>query len=135
MKILLTLTLFVTFGFADFIHKGETVIDTQTHLQWQDIPNNGEKDEIHKLANSYCIQSRVGGFDDWRLPTKKELQELAKKMQNKQIFHYSDEVSYWTSDEDKEDELNAWAIYFPNAHAFTEDKCEKEHFRCVRTVK
>jgi len=134
MRFFIVMALFYLLGYADLLYKDSTVIDTQTHLQWQDVPANEERDEIHKLANSYCKQSHFLGFHDWRLPTKKELEDFSKKMQKKHLLHYSAQSAYWSGSDDATDDLNAWAIYLPNGHPFTEDKCEKEHFICVRTV-
>ncbi|QKG79873.1 Lcl C-terminal domain-containing protein [Tenuifilum thalassicum] len=55
-----------------FIDNGDgTVTDVNTGLMWQQIPTT--KDLTWEEANAYCDSLTLAGYDDWRLPTAKEL--------------------------------------------------------------
>lgn len=51
-----------------------TVLDTQTNLMWA-AKDNGS-DINWDNAKIYCENYRLGGYTDWRLPTKDELADL-----------------------------------------------------------
>ena len=53
-----------------------TITDLNTGLTWQQTPNF--KRMSFDEAKEYCQNLEVGGYDDWRLPTIKELYSLAK---------------------------------------------------------
>lgn len=58
-----------------------TVIDTQTNLMWADEDNGSNINWDN--ANKYCKNYTVGGYTDWRLPTKNELKGLFDKDKSK----------------------------------------------------
>ena len=103
------------------------------NLEWQD--NREAKEEIWKMARSYCSQLRVDGKSDWRLPTPKELQELGKSHDLKKQFVYLEEGVYWSSQIDKDDEFSAITVYSGNGFISSSDKCEKYFVLCVRDLK
>ena len=53
-----------------------TVTDTLTALQWQKEDAGIERD--YDDARCYARELRLAGYDDWRLPRKEELMELAE---------------------------------------------------------
>ena len=54
-------------------HGDGTVTDLNTGLMWQ--KNSGEK-KTYRQAVADAATCRTGGYDDWRLPTIKELYSL-----------------------------------------------------------
>jgi ABC-type uncharacterized transport system substrate-binding protein len=129
------LSLFI-FSFSLFAHE-QSFMDHKNHLQWQDTLSAQEKEEKWSMSNSYCRSLKLETKQDWRLPTIKELQTIISVVQNpsdEKKFHYSDENDYWTSEEFKEDDADAWAIHMGSGHLFHNDKCESAHVRCVRTL-
>ena len=118
-----------------FIYANEqeqTLVDTKNHLEWQDTLAV-EKEEKWAMLNRYCHSLHLLGHNDWRAPTVSELKTIIT-MGELKLFHYGESADYWTSEEDKnEDGINAWAIYMPNGHLFSNDKCETAYMRCVRT--
>jgi len=52
-----------------------TVTDNNTGLMWQAIPTT--EGFSWKDAKAYCENLELGGYDDWRLPTAKELYSIS----------------------------------------------------------
>lgn len=79
---LLTLCLILLCGCADGVKKeqftveNETVFDKETELMWAATDN---RDSLTwQEAVDYCNSYNGGGFQDWRMPTKAELEALIK---------------------------------------------------------
>ena len=68
----------------------EVVTDHDHALQWDDGPNAGNGG-IWSIADSFCSSYTWTGFDDWRLPTVKELYSL--------IMFYGTDPSGWSGGE------------------------------------
>lgn len=80
-------------------------------------------------AKSLCKNSVVGGYTDWRLPTKAE---LAMLYQNKNVIGGFSKTRYWSSTEYVND-LNAWSLDFSSGHLSGTDKDYEYRVRAVRT--
>ncbi len=126
----LFLILFFIFGALTLSAKEGIVVDSQHKLVWQDNIEHSEL--IWKLTRGYCSQLNLGGFDDWRMPTRKELISLGKNKQLKQKFHYLEDGLYWSKTEEKGNDLSAYTIYSGNGHDSISDKCDKYFAVCVR---
>jgi hypothetical protein len=61
------------FSFTD--NGNETVTDNNTGLMWQQIPSDDQM--TYEEAVEYCENLVLGGYDDWRLPTSKEMFNLS----------------------------------------------------------
>ena len=132
MKSIFLFFFFYTLNFA----AGQTFVDLQNHLEWQDTPSAEEKEEKWEMSKSYCKSLHLGNHNDWRPPTVEELQTLVPIAQNKikgKKLQYNSTSDYWTSEEYKEDDANAWEIHIGSGHHFYNDKCETANVRCVRT--
>lgn len=124
------LLLFFTLLDISLFANEKGVVDTNEHLEWQD---NVEHPQLKwKLARGYCSQMRLNNFNDWRLPTKKELVDLSKETKYKKRFEYLGSSVYWSSNDDPKDDLNAVTIYSGNGFVSTSDKCDKFAVICVR---
>lgn len=53
----------------------EIVTDNNTNLMWQQIPSDDQM--TYEQAVEYCENLVLGGYDDWRLPTSKEMFNLS----------------------------------------------------------
>jgi len=131
MQYIFLLLLFLPSLFADVKETKGSVIDTKNHLEWMDSTKIEEKEEIWKMANSYCHNLRYLQHSDWHTPS---LDEFKKLLEVKKYFRHLDDSVFWTSQEDSDDDLNAVEFYIGNGHVSTEDKCEKESVMCVRYV-
>lgn len=59
-------------GTMSYTNNGdETVTDNVTGLTWQQIPSS--TDFTYEEAIEYCENLELGGYDDWRMPSAKEL--------------------------------------------------------------
>ncbi|MBD0777621.1 DUF1566 domain-containing protein [Maribacter sp. ANRC-HE7] len=58
-----------TMSYTDY--NDETVTDNVTGLMWQKIPTTDEF--TWEEAKEYCENLELGGYDDWRMPSAKEL--------------------------------------------------------------
>jgi len=56
-----------------YSRSGDIVTDNITNLQWQDNEDIKIVKKSWKDAKSYCSYLSLGGYNDWRLPTIKEL--------------------------------------------------------------
>jgi hypothetical protein len=72
-----------------------TVTDSLTALQWQKEDDGIERD--YEDTRRYTRELRLAGYDDWRLPGKEELMELAKLEHEtlKQVFPNTKRDGYW----------------------------------------
>lgn len=132
MKRTILLIFLHTLAYAN--EQNGSFIDSAHHLEWQDSVDV-EREEKWVMSKSYCKSLRLLGYNDWRLPTIKELQsiiEIVQTPKQNEKFQYGTSSAYWTSEEYKEDKLNAWAIYMHTGHLFWNDKCDTASIRCVR---
>jgi hypothetical protein len=109
------------------------VVDKKAALEWQD--NKESSEAIWKMANAKCKQLHLNNHIDWRLPTPKELQHLAKSQKLKMEFDFLEESVYWSDAIDKDDEFSAMAVYMGNGFSSSNDKCDKNFVICVRDIK
>jgi|GEM_PF-4610811 len=80
-----------------FVSSGETVLDKETKLMWTKNTNLNKKPMNFKAAKLYVQNlnnKRFAGYDDWRLPDREEILEVAREikkeiMQNFRSLHNS----------------------------------------------
>lgn len=53
----------------------ETITDLNTGLMWQQVPSSS--DYTWAEASAYCESLELGGYDDWRMPSCKELYSIS----------------------------------------------------------
>lgn len=106
----------------------EIVMDTKTGLQWQRDYGNPSN---HADAERYAESLRLGGFADWRLPTREELKSLvdytrtvpaidvdafpSTPPEHPDVFDEDDNDHirfYWTSTKTAFDPDLAWVVNF-----------------------
>lgn len=112
---------------------GETVIDTETNLQWEDSRQNEIRDTVWRDARKYCASLDLEGFHDWRLPTRAELQGLVEASNAGGVtLEHAVNNGYWTSEINRKMPINAFVVFWGNGHTYDTDRCDEEHVRCVR---
>jgi len=119
------------------IFAADTVLINDKYL-WQD--NNSTKGLIldWESANSYCNELHQAGFDDWRLPSVKELQEIVDTNGTSPIIQSSFQNSaadfYWTYVNSVSDSSKVWAVNFYHGGTFALDKDRASYVRCIRVL-
>jgi len=81
------------------------ILDTRTTRQW--VPDPGERMTWHQ-AGEYVGTLRLGGFPDWRLPTRAELRDLGTGALSP-AFKLAG-CCAWSSE--REDSSSAWEFHF-----------------------
>lgn len=121
--------------------KNSKHIITINNKMWQDEPYTDEEKKAYtndknfgkagdfKYATKYCKKLKLGGYNDWRLPTKDELQELYKN--KSQLKNVRDDW-YWTSTTYNEDSTQAWVVNFDSGDVYWLYKTSSNFVRCVR---
>ncbi|SHO81215.1 hypothetical protein MNB_SV-15-748 [hydrothermal vent metagenome] len=114
-------------------NKIKIVIDNITGLIWQDN-ENVEKD--WNEASLYCDNLTLGDYNDWRLPTRVELNSIVdygrdgiaidSKFQNISAYNY------WSSTNLANDNNSLWVINFQDGYQYHYTKGYTLNVRCVR---
>ena len=89
-------------------------------------------DEARQWVDDNCNKVKLGGFDDWVVPTKDELNLI---YENKSKFTGKDKftaVNYWSSSESST--TNAWRQYFNNGYQSSYIKTNFYRVRAVRRI-
>jgi hypothetical protein len=81
------------------------ILDKRTGRQW--APDRGERMTWHQ-AGEYARRLRLGGFSDWRLPTRAELRDLGTGALSP-AFKLAG-CCAWSSE--REDSSSAWEFHF-----------------------
>ncbi|CAN2041426.1 DUF1566 domain-containing protein [Candidatus Magnetomoraceae bacterium gMMP-15] len=122
-----------------FVEKKDNIlIDTQTNLMWSMLDS---QDALKKCLNydsalKYATDLKIGGYDDWRLPSSDELAQIYK---TRPFFPSVDTRWYWTSESYKE-YSDGWRIIVNIVNSKKELIQKKENkysWECgaVRTVR
>jgi len=138
MKKLLILCLLTGVLNAKFIRDNakELVLDTQTHLIWQDDSNTASQTQTWVNAIAYCEASTLGGYEDWHLPNFNELYHLANREKfNPALdsgFTHVSTSFYWSSTTYAGNSSSAWGVNFSDGADGNSFKTDSFVVRCVR---
>lgn len=139
-KLLFILTVISTSVFAEFYRDPVgIVIDSDTHLEWQDDYSDNEKKIKYttwKDAIAYCETLPLDG-GGWRLPTQKELHTIVDDEKynpaiDTNIFQYTTVYSYWSCMTDVNDLHNAKIVCFSFGGLGYQVKNGNDYVRCVK---
>ncbi len=80
-----------------------------------------------------CANYSGGGYGDWYLPSKDELNLLYKNLFLKGLGNFTSIANYWSSTEMNTDQ--AWAQFFSSGNQFVMAKRGNQaHVRCIRSI-
>lgn len=118
-----------------------TVSDMNTGLIWQKMDTQNENRRTWEEACNYCSQLALGGYSDWRLPSRRELFSIidygrAAPAINTTYFPecipYPYRSVYWTSTSEANADDNAWSVEFGKGRSNKGSKRGAAYVRCVR---
>lgn len=132
----------------------EVVTDNLTGLMWQDNKEaktvrkpwvtqenydvKNFNDTIGDTATTYCVELVMGGFEDWRLPTVKELESIVNYRQVKPsidtIYFKNVSSNYYWSSTTTYMRYRAWYVSFGSGDVDGNSKNDNYYIRCVRNV-
>ncbi|MDH3348520.1 MAG: DUF1566 domain-containing protein [Desulfobulbaceae bacterium] len=115
-------------------NKDNTVTDLATDLMWM---GDEAKSMTWKDSLKYCNNTRVGGYDDWRLPSVKELASLVDETKHEpsidsDAFIGARSAPYWSSTTNQKYFDFAWVIDFANGFEYGGQKDRRYFVRPVR---
>jgi len=113
------------------------VLDTVTQLYWERSVSS-RAFHTWQSAHTACEQLELGGFDDWRLPSRIELVSIISLDQlnpaiDRTAFPDTASDWYWTSTPDVSDDAKAWFVYFYFGYPNVGKKSSAFSVRCVRS--
>jgi len=114
------------------------VVENTTGLMYQDTNDTLLTNKNWDAANDYCTNLTLGSFNDWRLPSPKELRityKMALKSEIDNVFENTSTSSYWSNasaiyETSSSGKLSAWAINYQEDIALA--KTWEKNVRCIR---
>ncbi|WP_456401776.1 Lcl C-terminal domain-containing protein [Hydrogenimonas sp.] len=136
-------TLFALLAAASFLSAAylrddasEIVTDDTAGVMWQDSADVATERVTWSEAVERCRTLRLGGFDDWRLPERDELDSLADEQRFKHgidpVFRYEGDAGYWSSTVDPVHPDSAWRTLYTCGGGYWYGKKGRAHVRCIR---
>ncbi len=118
--------------------KLEVVVDEVTGLMWQ--RNVVNEFLTFDEAQRRCERLALGGYDDWRLPSRIELVSILDMAQtqpsiNRAAFPQTPTDWFWTSTVSAGSDSEAWYVYFYSGYPKTNDTGNRFSVRCVRNAR
>ena len=116
--------------------KDNIVTDRKLGLMWQDdeYPSRTKRDL--KGAKEYCSELKFSTFNDWRLPTYRELLTVVDYDRYDPaivpLFKKTFFKRYWSSSQDISAPDYAWVVDFGKGKTTTIIKSRRHYVRCVR---
>ena len=124
---------------SDYTISGPTVIDNITGLQWQRVDDDTTRNWVE--AGDYCATLTLGGFEDWRLPSFRELHSIidfgnSNLIIEQTTFPDTNSDVYWTATRAAGDSNfganTIWIISFLNGFNGGQPQNNSHFVRCVR---
>ena len=117
-------------------YANQTVRDKKTGLLWeQKTESNKNEKYTWKEAKFYGYSLVHGGYNDWRLPSKKELENLVTHQDGtngSEYFSSHSRSNYWTSTVYAPCTTYAWIVNFSNGDVSNGYQANTYYVRCVR---
>lgn len=115
--------------------KLDVFVDKTSGYTWLDNNQTKRLKKDWLDAKNYCEKLFANGYENWHLPTKKQLESIVDKSNMPSIKEGFKNVApkgYWTNDEVDLKDGYVWAIYFNHGGEVWELKTDTNYVRCVR---
>jgi len=118
-----------------------TITDDVTGLMWQKTLPITSPPPYWRWADGllYCRGLRLGGFDNWRLPSAIELLSIVDYGQanpaiDQTVFPNTPALAFWTSTTTASAAGSFWVVLFEDGRAIPQDEFGQQYSyaRCVR---
>ncbi len=114
------------------------VTDRQNGLMWQDNSTAATDKVSWYKAVERCEVLKLGGYDDWRLPERDELDSLADENRFKHgiypVFENVGSGGYWSKTVDPIHHDRAWMTLYTCGGGYWYGKYIRGFVRCVRDM-
>ena len=115
-----------------------TVTDNVTGLMWQQQDDNTKRNWDN--AGAYCNYLSLGGYNDWRLPTKREFMSIVYYGTRTPVYAPAidanafpgTKIFYWSATPNPVDTSKAWLFDFSYGMIGSKSKGLSYFVRCVR---
>ncbi|QOG12128.1 DUF1566 domain-containing protein [Arcobacter sp. FWKO B] len=139
LKIFFILVLVLQSLWGNFSRTNVTVIDRKFNLMWQDNYEVASKTFTHREGLAYCKSLTLGGYNDWRMPTIKELETIVDKTNEPnhiyRVFRHIKPDGYWASDTLwRSLNFYAWYMNFLSGTPYYYNRVYHKYVRCVRNI-
>ena len=118
---------------------GGMALDERTGLMWQDNRFVESEKVTYFQAEKVCKEMRLGGYDDWRIPTIKELLSIVDYTKYDPAlldgFMIEEPSYYWSSTQYMGDTDKVWGVDFKDGSSDGNGKQYDRRIRCVRNAK
>jgi hypothetical protein len=115
----------------------DVAIDAVTHLMWQRIVDPAARTWDEAKVECACLA--LGGYHDWRLPTRIELVSIvdftrADPAIDAAAFPATPADYFWTSSTLSGEMSTAWYVFFLDGNTHSGDEQSTYRVRCVRST-
>ena len=122
-------------GTAQVIGTGR--YNTERLVEHMDIEGKAYSDESGTSTAEYaakkCLDYSYGGYEDWFLPSKDELNLMYQNLQKKGIGSFANGFyGYWSSSENSDNGNSGWMQYFDYGQQGLNSCCYDYYVRAVR---
>jgi len=129
----------IVFDFVSGLMWQDDVAAATTQKQWVTTANYDAANYFNTsgdTATTYCTNLSLGGYTDWRLPSKEELFGIVKSTVSNpsisNIFQNTASSYYWSSTTLAYASYFAWYVYFYDGFQSNSNKSDNYYVRCVR---
>ena len=98
-----------------------------TYMEVSHILGEYQWDEALKVAKNY----KGGGFTNWQLPTKEQLNNIYVNLKDNSSANLGD-TWHWSSSEYNDSDSDAWVQFFSNGNQYSALKTKIGRVRAVR---
>ncbi|MBU2511942.1 DUF1566 domain-containing protein [bacterium] len=114
----------------EIVESFNVVRDESTGLMWQ---KREAEEKVWWLADRYCADLELDGYDDWKLPNKRDLVTSFNIKDRFPGYVSSTKSYYWSSSTNNYDSDYAYGMFAENGELFDDgDKTLAYLVRCVR---